>query len=592
MEKTKKIEKIKHALAHILAMAVLDKYKKAKITIGPAIKNGFYYDIDFGDKKIKENELKDLEKIMKKICSKNLDFKREEVSFEEALEKVKGNEYKIELINELKDSGEKISFYKIGDNFEDLCGGPHIENTSEIKYNAFKLTKIAGAYWRGDEKKKMLTRIYGIAFETKYELVEYENFLREAEKRDHRKIGKEFGLYTILPEVGAGLVLWKPKGAVILNVLKNWFEQEQLKKDYMPVITPHIGKKSLWITSGHWNFYNDSMYPPIELGQTLEDYQDNRKPKDSETYLLKPMNCPFHIMIYNDDLYSYKDLPLKYYEFGTVYRYEQTGELGGLTRVRGFTQDDAHIICTKEQLKDEMKKVVDFAFYVLKDVFNFEVEVKASFRNTNSEKQMGNHTDWNLSEKTILEVLNEKKINYDLDIGGAAFYGPKIDIKVKDSIGRLWQLSTIQFDFNLSERFNMKFKNKDGKDERPFVIHRALLGSLERFMGVLIEHYAGAFPFWLAPEQIRIIPVGDFVNNYAENIYIKLKDNNFRIKLENSKDSFGKKIRKAKKDKLPYFIIIGENDKKENKLTLESIEGNSLQLSFDELLVKLKKEKK
>ena len=552
-----KIEIKRHSLAHIMALAVQELFPGTEFGIGPATKNGFYYDFDLLSD-ISPTDLIRIQKKMREILRKDDNFKKKIISKSEAKKLFKNQSFKLELIEEMGD--DEISIFQNGD-FVDLCKGPHVDFLKDIRLNSFKLTKIAGAYWRGDEKNKMLTRIYGVAFETKQELDDYFVWQKEAEKRDHRILGKKFGLYTIRPEVGSGLILWKPKGAVILNTLKNWFEKEQLKKGYVPVITPHIGKKDLWITSGHWNFYNDSMYPPLELGQTLEDYQDKRKAKESETYLLKPMNCPFHIMIYNDDLHSYKNLPLKYYEFGTVYRYEQTGELGGLTRVRGMTQDDAHIICTKEQLKEEMGKVVDFAFYILKDIFNFELEVKASFRDKESQKkQMGSDADWDLAEETILEVLKEKNIEYGLDIGEAAFYGPKIDIKVKDAIGRAWQLSTVQFDFNLSEKFNMKFRNKEGNDERPFVIHRALLGSLERFMGVLIEHYAGAFPFWLAPEQIWVIPISDKHKEYAQKVINKLNEKDFRCKLKDNNETLGKKIREGEVQKIPYLLIVGDRE--------------------------------
>jgi len=559
-----KIKKIRHSLAHILAYAIQTLYPGTKFGIGPEIENGFYYDFDFISP-ISENDLPKIENKIQELIKQNIKFQKKLISKNEAKKLFKNQPYKLELIKELAEVGSPlISIYQTGD-FIDLCQGPHIKSTKEIPLNAFKLTKIAGAYWKGDEKNKMLTRIYGIAFETEKELKQYEIMIEEAEKRDHRKLGKELGLYVVKSEVGAGLILWKPKGAIILNILKNWFSKEQEKRGYLPLLTPHIGKKDLWVISGHWNFYNNSMFPPIEFGQTLGDYQDKRKPKESEIYILKPMNCPAHIMIYNDDPHSYKELPLKYYEFGTVYRYEQTGELGGLTRVRGFTQDDAHIICAKDQLKEEMEKVVDFAFYALKDIFGFNVEVKASFRDKKSEKQMGSDADWNLAEKTILEILKKKKLKYELDIGGAAFYGPKIDIKVKDSLGRLWQLSTVQFDFNLSERFNMKFKNKEGKDERPFVIHRALLGSLERFMGVLIEHYAGAFPFWLAPEQIWVIPINDKHQQYAQKIKKELSSfekelGSLRIKIKDENETVSKKIREGEIQKIPYLLIVGDRE--------------------------------
>ena len=569
--KEKNIDNIRHSLSHIMALAVKQIWPEVKFGIGPSIDTGFYYDFDFGEEKIGENDLEKIESKMRDIIKGGASFEVSKKDIDEAIKIESENSqlYKVDLLKELKNQGENIvSYYSIL-NFKDLCCGPHIDNLDKIDLGSFKLDKIAGAYWRGSEKNKMLTRIYGLAFNSRKELAKYENMIEEGKKRDHRKLGKELGLYTIRPEVGAGLILWKPKGAMILNVLKNWFEKEQLKKGYVPVITPHIGKKDLWVTSGHWNFYNDSMYPPLELGQTLEDYQDERRAKESEIYLLKPMNCPFHIMIYNDDLHSYRNLPLKYYEFGTVYRYEQTGELGGLTRVRGFTQDDAHIICTKEQLKEEMGKVVDFAFYILRDIFGFELEIRASFRDKNNQKeQMGSDTSWDLAEETILNVLKNKKIEYELDIGEAAFYGPKIDIKVKDAIGRLWQLSTVQFDFNLPEKFNMKFKNKKGDNERPFVIHRALLGSLERFMGVLIEHYAGSFPFWLSPIQIRVISVSETHQNYCQSLAKEFLLADYRIDSDTSNETVGNKVRKAIQEKIPYIVVIGDNEIKNTTLAV------------------------
>ena len=581
-----KIETIRHSLSHLLASAVQELYPGVKLGIGPAIEQGFYYDFDLVSP-LSENDLPKIEKKMIELIKKNLKFKKKFVSKVEARKLFKNQPYKLELIKEIKE--KEILIYQSG-NFLDLCAGPHIKQSKEIPIDGFKLTKIAGAYWKGDEKNKMLTRIYGLAFENKKKLDDYLALQEEATKRDHRKLGKELGLYVIRPEVGGGLILWKPKGATILNTLKKWFSEEQEKRGYLPLLTPHIGRKDLWIISGHWNFYNDSMYPPIELGQTLENYQDKRKPKESEIYLLKPMNCPFHIMIYNDDIHSYKDLPLKYYEFGTVYRYEQAGELGGLTRVRGMTQDDAHIICTKEQLKAEMEKVVDFAFYVLKDVFQLETEIKASFRKgKESKKQMGSNADWEMAEKTILNILKNKKLKYELDVGGAAFYGPKIDIKVKDAIGRLWQLTTVQFDFNLSERFNMRFKNKEGKDEKPFVIHRALFGSLERFMGVLIEHYAGAFPLWLSPEQIWIIPISDKHQKYANEIGFRVQGLGFRVRVKDENETVGKKIREGEMQKIPYLLIVGDKEMKSKSVSIrQRNKGDLGEMKLNKFIEKIK----
>ncbi len=590
--KQDKIHNIRHSLSHIMAMAILEKDPKAKYAIGPVIENGFYYDFEFSkDFSLSDKDLKDIKKKIKKLLSKKIDFTQKEVSEKEALTLFKDQPYKKELIQELAKEGEKITIYESGD-FTDLCSGPHVKNTEEIDVSAFDITHIAGAYWKGDEKNIMLTRVYGVAFETKEELNEYQKQQEEAKKRDHRKLGKQLGLYLIDPNVGLGLPLWKPKGALILNLLRRWFEDEQLKLGYVPVNTPHIGRKALWETSGHWGFYNDSMYPPLELGQTLEDYQDKRPAKESETYLLKPMNCPFHMSIYNDDLHSYRELPIKYYEFGTVYRYEQKGELGGLTRVRGFTQDDAHIFCTKEQLKDEMKNIIDFAFHVLKDTFGFDIVIYLSLRDPkNKDKYLGKDEDWNIAEQTIKDVLKEKNIEYIEELGEAAFYGPKMDFKVKDSIGREWQLSTIQVDFNLPERFDMSYKNAKGEDVKPFVIHRALLGSLERFMGILIEHYAGAFPLWLSPLQVRVLPIADTHKEYAKTVVEKLKNADIRTEIDDSSETLGKKIRNCKLEKIPYFLVIGDKEIESKTVTVENrIDGNVGAMTVEKLLEKFGKE--
>jgi len=587
-----KLDNIRHSLAHILAMAVAEKDPEVKFAIGPVINNGFYYDFEFSKNfTLSENDLKDIQKRMKKLVSKNIEFTKKEITEKEALEIFKNQPYKLELIKELREKKEEITVYENG-TFIDLCAGPHIKNTKEINTDAFKLTHLAGAYWRGNEKNIMLTRIYGIAFETRDKLVAYLAQQEEAKKRDHRKLGKQLGLYTIDPDVGIGLPLWKPAGAMILTLLCRWFEDEQLKRGYVPLSTPHIGRKKLWETSGHWGFYNDSMYPPIELGQNLADYQDKRAAKENEIYLLKPMNCPFHMSIYNDDLHSYRDMPIKYYEFGTVYRYEQKGELGGLTRVRGFTQDDAHIICAKEQLADEMKDIVDFAFFVLQKTFNFDIKIYASLRDPkNKDKYLGKDEDWNIAEKTIKNILKEKGIDYIEEIGEAAFYGPKMDFKVRDCIGREHQLSTIQVDFNLPERFNMFYKNAEGENIQPFVIHRALLGSLERFMGILIEHYAGAFPFWFAPVQVCVLPITDSHKKYAKEIFTILKTAGIRVELNDDNETLGKKIRICKMQKVPYFLVIGDKECKSKTVTVETRDGKDAKImSIKKLLEKFQKE--
>jgi len=568
-DKQEKLNIKRHSMAHILAGAILEMFPEAQLGIGPATEDGFYYDFKLPRTLIPE-DLEILEEKMKKIIKGNYEFQMKEMNVDDAkehFEKAK-QPLKVELIKKLKEEGEKkVSIYKSG-NLVDLCKGPHLNSTGEINPQSFKLTKISGAYWLGDENNEQLQRIYGVVFNDKKELKQYLFQQEEAKKRDHRKLGKELELFTIDQNVGSGLPLWKPKGAIILNTLKRWFEDEQLKRDYQPVITPHIGKKTLWETSGHWGFYNDSMFPPMELGQTLEDYQDNRPAKESETYLLKPMNCPFHVSIYNDDKHSYRDLPIKYYEFGTVYRYEKKGELGGLTRVRGFTQDDAHIICTKEQLVKEMEEIIDFVEFVLQKTFGFELKVFASFRAKKSDKYLGSNENWEVAEKTIIKVLQDKKIDFVSEEGEAAFYGPKIDFKVKDAIGRYWQLSTIQFDFNLPERFKMSYTDDQGQFQAPFIIHRALLGSLERFMGVLIEHYAGAFPVWLAPVQVGILPVSEKFDDYALKIQKVLKEAGLRTELHNQDEGLGKRIALATKQKIPYLLILGDKEEQEKTVTV------------------------
>lgn len=588
-EKNQEIDKqaiLRHSTAHVLANAVLEMFPEAKIAVGPATEDGFYHDFELPRTLIPE-DLEILEDKMKEIIKANHSFEKSSLPIEDAIEKYEklGQKYKVELIKDLAEEGEKeVSIYKSG-NYVDLCAGPHLDSTGEVNAKAFKLTKFSGVYWKGDENREQLQRIYGVVFNDRKELKQYLFQQEEAKKRDHRKLGKELGLFTIDPNVGLGLPLYKPNGAIIFNTLKRWFEDEQLKREYVPVITPHVGRKTLWETSGHWGFYNESMYPPLELGQTLEDYQDSRRPNENETYLLKPMNCPFHVAIFKDDQFSYRDLPLKYYEFGTVYRYEQKGELGGLTRVRGFTQDDAHIVCTKDQLEEEMKKVVDFVFFVLRDTFNFDVEVYASFRDPKKEKYLGNDEKWNVAESTIVKILEDKKIDYKKEIGEAAFYGPKMDFKVKDSLGREWQLSTVQFDFNLPDRFDMTFVNNEGEKEQPYMIHRALFGSIDRFMGIIIEHYAGAFPTWLSPKQVVIVPVSEKFNDYAKEVREKLFAKNIRVEADTRDESLGKRIREAEKAKVPYILVVGEkemNDKtvavrardnKENKQEVVELDG-------------------
>ncbi|MFH1838266.1 MAG: threonine--tRNA ligase [Candidatus Kuenenbacteria bacterium] len=455
-------------------------------------------------------------------------------------------------------------------NFIDLCKGPHIESTKEINLNAFKLTKIAGAYWKGDEKNKMLQRIYGVAFDTQKELDDYLKLIEEAEKRDHRKLGRELDLFHIDEMVGSGLPLWHPKGAKLWRIIEDFWYNVHEKADYDLVRTPHIGNKTLWETSGHWGFYNDSMFPPIEVGQSLSANQNKEKIKESEVYLLKPMNCPFHIQIFKNNLHSYKELPFRWAECGTVYRFEKKGELSGLTRVRGFTQDDAHIICRADQVEKELERVVDFILFIYQS-FGFKIEninVYLSTRDPQSTKYAGSDEGWNFTEKILEKITQTKKLTYKKDIGGAVFYGPKLDFKIKDALGREWQCSTLQFDFNLPERFDMNFTNDQGEKERPYVLHRALFGSFERFIGLLIEHYAGAFPVWLSPVQVKIISVGQTHITYCEKLANEFKNANIRVEVDDSNETVGNKIRKAINEKTPYMLVIGDKEVKGRYLNI------------------------
>lgn len=586
-----KIENIKHSLAHLLAMAVLEKFPDAKLAIGPVIDDGFYYDFD--DVKICEEDLPELEEKMCELIKAKINFEKEEINEKKAKEIFANQPYKLELIEELEKTGEKITIYKSGD-FIDLCKGPHVENTGEINAESFKLMRIAGAYWRGDEKNKMLTRIYGVAFENKEKLDEYLQNQEEAKKRDHRKISKELDLYHIDDMVGLGLPLWHPKGALLWRLIEDFWYKEHLKNGYELVRTPHIGNRVLWETSGHWGFYSNSMYPPMEVGQSLEERKQNKKAENSEEYLLKPMNCPFHIRIFQNEPKSYRDLPLRWAECGTVYRFEKKGELSGLTRVRGFTQDDAHIICTKEQVEDELKRVVDFILFIYKS-FSFDLEkvkVYLSLRDPkNKEKYAGNDEGWDFTENVLRKVAQQKELDFTEEIGEAAFYGPKLDFKIKDALGREWQCSTLQFDFNNPERFNMVFTNREGKEEKPYMLHRALFGSFERFIGLLIEQYAGAFPLWLSPVQVKIIPVRENHNDYAKEVYEFLRQNDIRAEVDLKDENLGPKIHAVKEEKIPYWIVVGDKESASHEFTLESRSGEKVEsLSSEKLLELLQKE--
>ena len=566
----KKIEKIRHSLAHILALAVQELYPGTKFGIGPAIENGFYYDFDL-PKKITQEDLPRIERKMKDLIKENIKFKKKIVSKREAEEIFKDQPYKLELIKEIE--SENVSIYESG-KFVDLCAGPHVKSTKEIDLNAFKLVKIAGAYWKGDEKNPMLTRIYGIAFESKEELENYLRIQEEAEKRDHRILGQKLELFLFDEEVGAGLPIWMPKGAILRKLIQDFLFEELRREGYEWVVTPHIGNLNLWKTSGHWELYRENMYSPIKI--------------DEEEYLLKPMNCPFHVKVYKSKIRSYKDLPIKYAEFGTVYRYERSGTLHGLTRVRGFTQDDAHIWCTPEQLAKEVEKLVKHALKILR-MFGFkEYNIYLA---TRPEKFAGTEKMWKKAMAVLRYVLRKRKLKYQIDPGGGVFYGPKIDIKIKDCLGREWQCTTIQVDFNLPERFDLTYVDRKGKKRRPIMIHRALLGSIERFIGVLLENTGGALPLWLSPEQIWIIPVGSRHKKYAREIGSRLKVLGFRTRIRDENETVSKKIREGEIQKIPYMLVVGDKEMEAETVRVRQRQkGDIGEMKLTEFIEKVKKE--
>lgn len=543
-----------HSSAHLLAEAVEALYPGAKFGIGPAIENGFYYDIDLGDRVLSSEDFKKIEDKMLEIARKNNVYKREEISKKDAIAyfSKKNDEYKLELIEGLEDGN--ITFYHSG-NFTDLCRGPHIPDTSFIK--AVKLLNVAGAYWRGDEKRKQLTRIYGISFPKQKELEEYLKLLEEAKKRDHRKLGKELELFTFSEKVGMGLPLWLPKGAALRERLTQFLQKAQLKAGYEPVITPHIGHKQLYVTSGHYEKYGADSFQPIKT------------PQEGEEFFLKPMNCPHHCEIYKSRPRSYKDLPVRFAEFGTVYRYEQSGELHGLTRVRGFTQDDAHLFCRPDQVKEEFCKVIDLVLYVFKALDFTDYTAQISLRDPeNKSKYIGSEENWNKAEQAIMEAAAEKGLKTVVETGEAAFYGPKLDFMVKDALGRKWQLGTIQVDYNLPERFELEYTGSDNQKHRPVMIHRAPFGSLERFVAVLIEHCGGNFPLWLTPEQVSILPISDKFNDYANKVLNLLKNYDIRGLVDNRSEKIGKKIRDTEVKKIPYMLIVGEKEVENNTVSV------------------------
>ena len=558
MAKEIELSTLRHSTAHVMAEAVLELFPDAQIAIGPAIENGFYYDFDL-PRPLTDADLETITKNMRKIINSGREFVRKEVTREEAKEIFKNQKYKLELLEAIPE-GETVTTYTQG-SFTDLCRGPHVESTKELCADGFKLLSIAGAYWRGNEKNKMLTRIYATAWGSKEDLRAYMDHLADIEKRDHRKLGKELDLFSLQEEAGPGLVYWHPRGARIRQTIEQFWREEHYKNGYEMVYTPHVGKSWLWETSGHLGFYKDSMYPPMEM--------------DNTDYYVKPMNCPFHIMIYQNSKKSYRDLPCRWAELGTVYRYEKAGSLHGLMRVRGFTQDDAHLFVTPDQMDDEIMEVLRFSLHML-HAFGFN-DIHA-YISTKPEKSVGEVEKWNAATEALKKAVEKEGLKYDIDEGGGAFYGPKIDLKIKDAIGREWQLSTVQFDFNLPERFGMTFVDKDGVEKRPYMIHRALLGSIERFFGVLMENYAGAFPPWLSPDQIAIIPVGDMAYDYSKDLASTLRKEGFRVSLDLSDDRMNAKIRKAQKQKTPYMLIIGEKEMAGNLVSIRYRNGKQVNL--------------
>lgn len=566
-----------HSSAHLLAEALEAIYPGVKLGIGPPIENGFYYDVDTGDKTISAEELPAIEKKMIELARQKNEYIRKEVSKADAVKyyQEKGDEYKLDLLEGLEDG--EITFYEQG-NFTDLCRGPHIPNTGFIK--AIKLLNLAGAYWRGDEKNKQLTRIYGITFPKQKELTEYLDLLEEAKKRDHRKLGKELELFTFSQKVGQGLPLWLPKGAQLRERLENFMKKAQLEAGYLPVITPHIGSKELYVTSGHYEKYGEDSFQPIKT------------PNDNEEFLLKPMNCPHHCEIYKSQPRSYRDLPIRFAEFGTVYRYEQSGELHGLTRVRGFTQDDAHLFCRPEQVEDEFKKVIDLVLYVFKALKFEEFTAQISLRDKEDRsKYIGSEENWEKAEQAILNSVEGKDLNTVIEYGEAAFYGPKLDFMVKDALGRKWQLGTIQVDYNLPERFDLDYIGSDDQRHRPVMIHRAPFGSLERFVAVLIEHCGGNFPLWLTPDQIAILPLSEKYNENCKEVLKLLNKYDIRGFVDDRNEKVGKKIRDAEVSKIPYMLIIGEKEIENGTLSVRKHgEGDKGSMKVEEFSDFIKKE--
>ena len=571
MENKIELEKLRHSTSHVMAQAVLELFPGTKLAIGPAIEDGFYYDFN-SPRTFLPEDLEKIEQKMKEIVKNDYKFTSREMSKEEAKKFFgeRNEKYKVELLENIPD--EKVTLYQDGD-FIDLCRGPHIESTKQIKH--FKLLSVAGAYWRGDEKREQLQRIYGTVFPTKEELADYLNKLEEAKKRDHRKLGVQLDLFSTHEQVGAGLVHWHPKGTIIRNIIENLWKEEHTKHGYQLVSTPHIASEEIYKTSGHLEKYSDMIYSPMDI--------------DGRPFRVKPMNCPNHIMIYKTKLHSYRELPVRYAELGTVYRYEKSGVLHGLLRVRGFTIDDAHIFCKLDQLEQEMLNIFDFTIKFLQTFGFREYDIYLA---TKPEKFVGSEENWAKAIDSLKNAMEKSKYPYRIDEGGGAFYGPKVDIKIKDVLGRAWQCSTIQFDFNLAERFDITYRDESGKDERVFMIHRALLGSMERFFGVLIEHYAGAFPLWLSPVQVVVINISESQKDYAENVTVSLKNEGIRAESDLSNERLNYKIREATVNKIPYIVIVGDKEKQSRKVSARHSGRDIGQFELNEFIEKLKSELK
>ena len=574
------LKQIRHTASHVMAMAVQKLFPKAQVTIGPWIENGFYYDFD-SPEPFSENDLKAIKKEMVKIINRKLPVIREEVSRGEAEKRISEIQepYKLEILGDIKQ--EPITIYHLGNEWWDLCAGPHVENTSQLNPKAIELESVAGAYWRGDETKAQLQRIYATAWESPEQLAEYKRRKEEALRRDHRKLGKELGLFIFSEQVGPGLPLWTPKGTLLRSVLEDFLKKEQLKRGYLPVVTPHIARVDLFKTSGHWQKYKEDMFPLMS--------DDEEAAALEQGFVLKPMNCPFHIQIYKSELRSYRELPIRLAEFGTVYRYEQSGELGGLTRVRGFTVDDSHLFVTPEQLDSEFLNVVDLILSVFKSLQLKNFKARLSFRDPASDKYIGSNEVWDKAEGAIRRAVEKLGMNYFEGIGEAAFYGPKLDFIFSDALEREWQLGTVQVDYNLPERFDLEYVAEDGSRQRPVMIHRAPFGSLERLIGILIEEYAGDFPLWLAPVQARLLPVGEAQLDFAKDVAAKMVAEGIRAEVDTSGDRLGKIIRNAEKQKIPVMAVIGAKEVESNSLSIRTRASGELgAIPVDEVVDKMK----